>query len=74
MIVAWQESGLCGKYPGDGGSRRNEVRYACLSPAIDPVASLEFDVFLSHNSKDKEIVRKIAEALEGRGVRVWLDE
>src|SRR5262245_32849183 len=35
-----QESacGVCGNCPGDGGSRRNELRYACLSPTIDPVA------------------------------------
>lgn len=33
-----------------------------------------FDVFLSHNSRDKPAVRPIAEALEGRGLRVWLDE
>jgi tetratricopeptide (TPR) repeat protein len=33
-----------------------------------------FDVFLSHNSKDKPVVRQIAEALRGRGLRVWLDE
>jgi hypothetical protein len=33
-----------------------------------------FDVFLSHNSKDKPAVRLIADALENRGIRVWLDE
>jgi tetratricopeptide (TPR) repeat protein len=34
-----------------------------------------FDVFLSHNSKDKPVVRQIAEALrDGRGLKVWLDE
>jgi len=33
-----------------------------------------FDVFLSHNSKDKLAVRRIAEALRERGLRVWLDE
>ncbi len=33
-----------------------------------------FDVFLSHNSKDKPVVRQIAEALKGRELRVWLDE
>jgi tetratricopeptide (TPR) repeat protein len=33
-----------------------------------------FDVFLSHNSKDKPAVRQIAEALRDRGLRVWLDE
>ena len=34
-----------------------------------------FDVFLSHNSKDKPAVRQIAEALrDRRGFKVWLDE
>ena len=33
-----------------------------------------FDVFLSHNGRDKPIVRQIAEALRLRGLRVWLDE
>jgi tetratricopeptide (TPR) repeat protein len=33
-----------------------------------------FDVFLSHNSKDKPTVREIGEALRDRGLRVWLDE
>ena len=34
-----------------------------------------FDVFLSHNSKDKPAVRQIAEELrDRRGLNVWLDE
>jgi hypothetical protein len=33
-----------------------------------------FDVFLSHNSKDKPAVRELAEALRARGLNVWLDE
>jgi hypothetical protein len=33
-----------------------------------------FDVFLSHNSKDKPAVREVAEALRSRGLKVWLDE
>lgn len=33
-----------------------------------------FDVFLSHNSKDKPAVRQLAEALKNRGLNVWLDE
>jgi hypothetical protein len=33
-----------------------------------------FDVFLSHNSVDKPVVREIAEALRDRRLRVWLDE
>lgn len=32
------------------------------------------DVFLCHNSKDKPLVRKIAEALKGRGLSCWIDE
>ena len=33
-----------------------------------------FDVFLSHSSKDKTVVRAIAERLKVDGVRVWFDE
>src|SRR5258708_11140627 len=33
-----------------------------------------FDVFLSHNAKDKPRVRKLAERLKAAGVLVWLDE
>ena len=35
---------------------------------------MSFDVFLSHNSQDKPIVRHLADALVARGVRPWLDE
>lgn len=34
----------------------------------------EFDVFLSHNSRDKDSVRAIAQKLEREGVRTWFDE
>lgn len=33
-----------------------------------------FDVFLSHNSKDKPAVRELATALKTHGVRAWIDE
>ncbi|MBE3097864.1 MAG: toll/interleukin-1 receptor domain-containing protein [Candidatus Atribacteria bacterium] len=33
-----------------------------------------FDVFLSHSSKDKEVVRAVAERLRADGLRVWFDE
>lgn len=33
-----------------------------------------FDVFLSHNSADKPMVRRLAKKLQTRGLRVWLDE
>lgn len=31
-------------------------------------------VFLSHNSEDKPFVRRLAAALEGRGIRSWVDQ
>lgn len=34
----------------------------------------QYDVFLSHSSKDKGVVRALAERLRGDGVRVWFDE
>jgi TIR domain-containing protein len=37
-------------------------------------SDFEYDVFLSHSSKDKPAVRKLAERLKRDGVRVWLDE
>ncbi len=33
-----------------------------------------FDVFLSHNSQDKPIVKQLGEELKKYGLRVWLDE
>src|SRR5262245_26091281 len=36
--------------------------------------AFSYDVFLSHNSKDKVQVRKLAERLKGAGLRVWFDE
>jgi hypothetical protein len=34
----------------------------------------QYDVFLSHSSKDKAVVRPLAERLRTDGLRVWLDE
>jgi WD40 repeat protein len=36
--------------------------------------SFTYDVFLSHNSKDKPQVRKLAERLKKAGLEVWFDE
>ncbi|MBI4768804.1 MAG: toll/interleukin-1 receptor domain-containing protein, partial [Deltaproteobacteria bacterium] len=33
-----------------------------------------FDVFISHNSKDKPRVRPLAEKLRANGLQVWFDE
>ena len=38
------------------------------------VRKFKYDVFLSHNSKDKSIVRPIAEELKQIGLKVWFDE
>jgi hypothetical protein len=37
-------------------------------------AAFTHDVFLSHSSKDKGVVRAIAERLRADGLRVWFDE
>jgi len=37
-------------------------------------ANFRFDVFLSHNAKDKPRVRRLAERLKRAGLRVWFDE
>ncbi len=34
----------------------------------------EYDVFLSHSSKDKAVIRPLAERLRGDGLKVWFDE
>jgi small GTP-binding protein len=36
--------------------------------------TFDFDVFLSHSSKDKLIVRELAERLRRDGLKVWFDE
>jgi len=36
--------------------------------------SFTYDVFLSHNSQDKQRVRNLAERLREAGLRVWFDE
>jgi hypothetical protein len=36
--------------------------------------SFAYDVFLSHSSKDKAVVRAVAERLRADGLRVWFDE
>ena len=46
-----------------------------LDAAGEEVAAVDgFDVFLSHNGKDKPQVRRIGKALKARGLAPWLDE
>ena len=37
-------------------------------------STFEYDVFLSHSSKDKAVVRELATRLRKDGLEVWLDE
>ncbi len=39
----------------------------------DPTQPTTFDVFLSHNSKDKPAVMALAQRLQAHGIKVWLD-
>jgi len=45
-----------------------------FKPNQIPTTNQSFDVFLSHNSQDKPIVRELALALKSRNLKVWLDE
>ena len=38
------------------------------------VIEFQYDVFLSHSSKDKAVVRAVAERLRADGLRVWIDD
>jgi CHASE2 domain-containing sensor protein len=58
-------------------SRETTVREAIAQETAETAvapARRAFDVFLSHNGQDKAIVRELAEAIQARGVSVWLDE
>lgn len=41
---------------------------------VDGERSAEFDVFLAHNSSDKDTVEEISRKLEELGIRPWLDK
>jgi hypothetical protein len=44
------------------------------SVAFNPQGKSKYDVFLSHNSKDKTAVEEIARELKKIGIRPWLDK
>ena len=46
----------------------------CEAAGGSTMAESLYDVFLSHSSKDKPIVRVVAERLRKDGLRVWFDE
>jgi WD40 repeat protein len=45
-----------------------------MSKPNEAEKKFKYDVFLSHSSKDKPLVRELAERLKADGVRVWFDE
>ncbi len=61
--------------PGEEVGMVRERVVADAGSALDgKSASREFDVFLVHNSQDKEQVRVLATELSRRGIKCWLDE
>lgn len=45
-----------------------------LSPLDQPMSTPRFDVFLSHNSRDKPVVERVGEKLRRGGIEPWLDK
>ena len=46
---------------------------AAVSVIEGKVATRDFDIFMAHNSLDKEIIKAISEQLKARGLNPWLD-
>jgi nucleotide-binding universal stress UspA family protein len=58
----------------DFWKRRHSFRKGDTTASQKDDNATNFDVFLCHNSEEKEDIRKIARELESCGVRIWLDE
>ena len=52
--------------------RISDIQFKNVAATAD--SGVKFDTFLSHNSKDKPIIRELFRELKKRGVRPWLDE
>src|ERR1044072_6862071 len=50
------------------------IKFPCLITSDPMKSKFKYDVFLSYNSKDKLLVRKLAECLREAGLSVWFDE
>lgn len=62
-----------------GSAKRRSTRVLLIGevtphPGSSMADDFRYDVFLSHSSKDKAVVRAVAERLRGDGLRVWFDE
>jgi len=57
-----------------GKVARAPARRSAAAVDVNEDDERPFDVFLSHNGEDKPAVRELAQALEKRGLKPWLDE
>lgn len=55
-------------------SRKNIPIVSENNLPVEFTAVRHFDVFLCHNSQDKDVVRRLNEELKSFGIRTWLDE
>ena len=60
------------------GKLKRRYRIADLLNGIEPESvrkqEFQWDVFLCHSSRDKEIIHKIAADMQKKGIKYWLDE
>jgi nucleotide-binding universal stress UspA family protein len=70
-VIEQLDGGLLTEYPLEPSKSETETQPTPMPPVS---ASAGFDVFLSHNSKDKPTVRQLGDELKKRGLTVWLDE
>jgi hypothetical protein len=71
LAAMWGLVGLFAIGSGALGRRRPAAE---RPPPAEAGPDAVFDVFLSHNGRDKPAVRELAAALRTRGLRPWLDE
>jgi hypothetical protein len=61
--------------PSLASIRENVAAMHAADDTLDEATTREWDVFISHAHEDKdEVVRPLAHALQGLGLRVWYDE
>ncbi len=59
---------------GEGGVGEADLASARALRLQQKIEAEEFDVFLCHNSRDKDEVKRIGEELKHHGILPWLDE
>jgi GNAT superfamily N-acetyltransferase len=62
------------QYKHESGMLKCGARVSNVAPQTGTTVERVFDIFLSHNSKDKPAVRVLTKLLQERGFRPWLDE